>query len=123
MEDFNGEILVNGNILLSPKYTLDEFKRTNLFIDEYNTSIFFWLEPDCIAFDQAFRVGLYFRDGILNEVNLGSAKRTFKDERTRSTYHKEFVKSIAKKNEYDWGKIVEYFSPREGYSTVIIRYK
>jgi len=123
MEDFNGEILVNGNILLSPNYTLEEFKKSDLYDENKNTSIFFWVDKTCELEDHKFGIGLYFKDGKLNFIHLYCMDDNIRDENERTRFHQEFVQRIAKKNEYDWGEIDEFLDPREGYSIVIISYK
>ena len=123
MEDFNGEIMLDGSIILSSNYTLEDYKKSALFDEREDTSIFFWIDKVCEYKNHMFKVGLCFREGVLGFIDLYCMDDNIRDEHERTRFHQEFVKRIAKKNEYNWGKIEACFDPRESYSTVIIRYK
>ena len=119
---YDGTIIINDEIVLRPKLSVDEFKNTKLY-DNDDLSMFFWISRDCIIKDQRFIVGLWFKDGYLKQIQLYNNDSNIIDETQRKRIHDEFLSRITSGTEFNWGRIDSITSIKDGLSTIVITYQ
>jgi hypothetical protein len=119
---YNGSIIINDEIELNSKLSVDEFKRTKLYVNN-DLSKFFWIKKDCWVNDRHFIVGLWFKDGYLKQIQLYNDDVNIVDESQRKLVHDKFLHSITSETNFEWGSINSITSGRDGLSTIVITYK
>jgi len=118
----NGSILINNEIALSPTYSLEDFIKSNLYNNE-DTSIFFWVKQDCFIKNHRFKVGLYFKNRYLKQIQLYCIDNSVHNEEQRKKLNDRILNEIARNTNSEWGSIKSVFDQRDGISLIVINYQ
>jgi hypothetical protein len=134
-----GEIIINSDLILSPKLSLEEFKKTRYYTGQDEKMYMSIGGPHKIN-GRDFYISLYFKDSFLKEVSLAMDSPLIKEwnnEPKRKEIHDEYLRSkgIELKRtrdgeyykedvaEFDWGEIASTFEAKGYTSSILIIYK
>ena len=134
-----GEIIVNSELILSPKLSLEEFKKTRYYTGQDEKMYMSIGGPHKID-GRDFYISLYFKDSFLKEVSLmiySPLIKEWDEEPKRKEIHDEYLRSKGIKLERKWdeenykadvaefdcGEIVSYFETKGYTSSILIIYK
>jgi hypothetical protein len=113
---------VDNCLQLLPNFTFDNFKNSK-FYDNQDESSFFWINKECIVGNHKFKLGLYFKESKLVQIQLYCVDTEIQNEEERKTVHDSIVKAMTKSSEHKWGTIKSVFSKRGSISLIVINYE
>ncbi|WP_029688865.1 hypothetical protein [Thermoanaerobacter sp. A7A] len=134
-----GEMVVNSDLVLSPKLSLEEFKKTRYYTGQ-DEKMYMGIGGPHKIDGKDFYIKLCFENSHLKEVSLSMDSPLIKgwnDEPKLKAIHDEYLKSKGIKlehkwdegnykadvAEFEWGKIVSDFDSKSYTSNIVVIYK
>jgi len=121
-----GEVRVNKELVLSPLFTFEDFKKTSFFNGHDGIKAIQLKEKQTID-NRDYFVSFFFRDSKLYAITLMLAEMAISedDELLRKSLHDEILKNDGIKNgkDYCWGKVVSEYDRRSNSSEIVIIYR
>jgi hypothetical protein len=114
-------LILNNSVFIDKGYRFGLFKTSMLF-ENQKDGRFFWIQDLCRVndIDGMFKVGLWFQEGIIKQVQLLYMADDISDEVARSKKHDIIIKEKLPKLNIHASNISNYWDKRDGYSTIII---
>jgi hypothetical protein len=122
----NGVVKIENNLVLSSKYSFDEFKRSNYYNNQSEERI---IQLGAIQNNESNNIytSLFFQEGNLKQIFLmldDPNIQSIDDEPKRKLIHDNYLASIGLKetNKLSWGEIISDFDERSFICHIIISY-
>lgn len=120
-----GILKINSDLIFSPYYNFEDFKRTSYFKGQDGVRIIYLDEKQTIN-GRTYLVSFFFREGKIYVVSLVNCDQSISEneEKTRKERHDEilFQEGIESGKEYNWGKIESNYDARSNVSSIDIFY-
>lgn len=121
MNDFNkGIFSLAEDLVITSGYTFEQFQNTKYYRNQ-NPERVFWLKEKFEFHDHAFKVSLFFRNGIIYMLSLLCCDKTFnmEEEKKRKSFHDEILSSWGiTQSDYPWGRIKSVYDPKSYISSI-----
>lgn len=116
-------LILSDDIAIDREYKFEDFKRTK-FYDNQQDNRFFWINNLCQIKELGglFKVGLWFEDGKIRQIQLLFMDNDISDEIMRKNKHQEIIRDNISNISLQASKITNYWDERDLYSTIIIDY-
>ena len=121
----NGVLEVSDELVLSPGFSFEQFKRTRFYKNQDGVKIIY-LDEQQIIDNRRFFVNLFFRNKKIYIVSLVFCDKEFpeEDEPKRKILHDEILNELGVNQQvnYSWGKITSSYDARSNLSCINIVY-
>jgi hypothetical protein len=121
----DGIISLNNNVLISPGYRFEDFKKTFNYNGQDGIRIIH-LDSRVIIDKHEYRISLFFRNNVLYMLSLICCDIDFSIEREseRKKIHDEILEkyNIHQNDIFSWGKIVSEYDARGNVSSINFYY-
>ena len=121
----NGVLEVSDELVLSPGFSFEQFKRTRFYKNQDGVKIIY-LDEQQIIDNRRYFVNLFFRNKKIYIVSLVCCDKEFpeEDEPKRKNLHDEILNELGVNQQvnYSWGKITSSYDARSNLSCINIVY-
>ncbi len=121
-----GIIKINDNLIFSPNFSYEDFKKTPYFNGQNNVRMIYLNEYQIIE-GRKYMVSLFFKKDKIYMVSLVNCDEIISEdnEKRRKKKHDNILslEKIENGKEYSWGKIQSEFDARSNVSSINIYYK
>ena len=126
MDITGGVLKIDEDLVITPGYTFESFKRTRHYKDQNEISMIYLDEMHTID-GRKYKVSLYFRNGNIYMLSLICCDEefSFEDEPKRKELHDKILKELGlqENNIFTWGKIESSYDRRGNVSSINIIYQ
>lgn len=121
----NGILRLSEDLILSPEYTFEEFKKTSCYKGQDGIRVITLFDRYSIG-SNTFLVSLVFVDARLDNVSLVCIDEEFswEAESDRKKLHDRILNDweLSEENLFEWGSISSIFDVKSCVSSIVIRY-
>ncbi len=121
-----GELRVNEDLIFSPHFTFEDFKKTPFYDDQDGVRLI-QLDKKQVIDGKKYYVSFFFMDNLIYAVSLiyDEVSISEENEMDRKKLHDEILASynIESGKEYSWGEIKSKYDAKSNISKILILYK
>ena len=121
----DGIISLNNNVIISPGYRFEDFKKTLYYNGQDGIKIIY-LDSRVIIDKHEYIISLFFRNSVLYMLSLICCDIDFsiEQERERKKMHYEILQryNIYQDDIFDWGKVVSEYDAKGNVSSINFYY-
>lgn len=125
MDISNGKIEIANDLLVTPEFTFENFKKSRFYKNQDGIRIIY-LEGQQIIDSRKYLVSLFFRNGKIYMLSLICCDNEYteKEEQERKELHNQILLQygVDRKKKFDWGEIESVYDARSNISSINIIY-
>ena len=125
MDISNGKIEIANDLLVTPEFTFENFKKTSFYKNQDGIRIVY-LDEKQIIDGRKYLVSLFFRNGKIYLLSLVCCDNEYteKEEQKRKELHDKVLLKygVDRKKKFDWGEIESVYDARSNISSINIIY-
>ena len=125
MDISNGKIEIANDLLVTPEFTFENFKKSRFYNNQDGIRIIY-LDGQQIIDSRKYLVSLFFRNGKIYMLSLicCDIEYTEKEEQERKELHDKILLKyrVDRKKKFAWGEIESVYDARSNISSINIIY-
>ena len=125
MDISNGKIEIANDLLVTPEFTFENFKKSRFYKNQDGIRIIY-LEGQQIIDSRKYLVSLFFRNGKIYMLSLICCDKEYteKEEQERKELHNQILLKygVDRKKKFDCGEIESVYDARSNISSINIIY-
>lgn len=125
MDISNGKIEIANDLLVTPEFTFENFKKSRFYKNQDGIRIIY-MDGQQIIDGRKYLVSLFFRNCKIYMLSLICCDNEYteKEEQERKELHNQILLKygVDKKKKFDWGEIESVYDARSNISSINIIY-